>query len=269
MKRVLVLTLASTVALSMASYVLAGPAGTQGPKKQSISGTIEKINAKQHMVVVKETTGQQIQTQSVAQKEGKGKKARTVSVLVDDKTEIVAKSPALKGGKVVEPGQQPVNTFGLLQVGQVVRVVYVVEEQAVAPPTQQAAPPVVKKKKPQPEQVQQQQPIQQQQQPVQQQVPVQQPVKKKNKPQQDAGQQAPEAAQVQAEGKKGAPVEVQVKPKRVARALRIEILTQPTAQQAPVSPQPVQEVPAAPAQVPAPAGPAPAVPEPPTPASAQ
>lgn len=252
MKRRLVLSLTMALVVSLSSWAVAGktPAGQSSPKK-SVTGTIEKLNAKAETVTVKLTSiGQQIQTQSApTQKEGK--KEGSMTFQVTESTEIVAKAAA-----------QETTRFGLLKVGQMVRVVYT---EAAAPasepasddkpaqgqmpekkkkkkpqPTQQTVPSEQKEKgkdKPKPPQVDQKdrppapaapqeattqkdkpQPPQVGQQDKPEQEIVKKKKKKKDKPQpiqQQAGQQD--------SGKKG---------KKGLVAIRIEILTQPSGQQA-------------------------------------
>jgi hypothetical protein len=145
MKRRLTLTLAVLLALPLGSLAFAGPAGQQqAPGKKTATGTIEKVNAKAKMIAVKPTaSAQQIQTQTDIQgqeekeQKDKPKRPRLLVFHVDENTKITSRIAQQQDakGKPPEGGQK--DPFGLLQPGQLVRVVYVQEKQEGKPGQQQ------------------------------------------------------------------------------------------------------------------------------------
>ena len=74
------------------SIALAKPGAKKSPKKKTASGTIEKVDARRHTIAVKPSSGQQIQTQSQAQKKG-GKPPSDGALVfyVGKKTKIVTR----------------------------------------------------------------------------------------------------------------------------------------------------------------------------------
>jgi len=207
MKRRVVLLVAVALLLSLNAQLLAGPAEKQKPKKRSVTGTIVKIDAKAQTIRVKRAaSGQQVQTQSDPKQKGKHKKRpKSLLIHVDKQTKITFRAGQQQSkGQPSQEKEKP--GFELLKAGQLVRVVFQVEAPKPQPGHEQEDPKQKQKEKEKPKQRQKDEPAPA----TQAKGAGQQNADQKDKPDQEGADKG------------------RAKPRRIRRALSIEILASAT-----------------------------------------